>query len=119
MRDGPGGPDEPIAFARDAAAGRRRAATGWKIDPYDGREDYEAVRRFVAEPDAAALIEKLKVADLRGMGGAGVWAHQKWNDVRERPGDAKYVVCNGDESEPAPSRTASCSSARRTSSSRG
>jgi NADH:ubiquinone oxidoreductase subunit F (NADH-binding)/NADH:ubiquinone oxidoreductase subunit E len=75
-------------------------ATGWRIDPYEGREDYAAVRRFVAAPDHDALSEELKVADLRGMGGAGVWAHQKWNDVRRARGDVKYVVCNADESEP-------------------
>jgi formate dehydrogenase beta subunit len=76
------------------------APTGWKIDPYQGREEYEAVRRYVANPDADGLIETLKVADLRGMGGAGVWAHQKWKDVRQARGDTKYCVVNGDESEP-------------------
>jgi NADH:ubiquinone oxidoreductase subunit F (NADH-binding)/NADH:ubiquinone oxidoreductase subunit E len=74
--------------------------TGWRIDPYESREDYGAVRRFAANPDFDALIAVLKIADLRGMGGAGVWAHQKWNDVRHAPGATKYVVCNADESEP-------------------
>jgi NADH:ubiquinone oxidoreductase subunit F (NADH-binding)/NADH:ubiquinone oxidoreductase subunit E len=72
----------------------------WKIDVYQGKPTYEAVRRFAANPDHAALTEALKVADLRGMGGAGVWAFQKWNDVRQARGDVKYVVCNADESEP-------------------
>jgi NADH:ubiquinone oxidoreductase subunit F (NADH-binding)/NADH:ubiquinone oxidoreductase subunit E len=74
--------------------------TGWRIDPYHGREDYGAVRKFVAEGNADALVEALKVADLRGMGGAGVWAHQKWSDVRRARGETKYIVCNADESEP-------------------
>ncbi|HEX8201335.1 MAG TPA: NAD(P)H-dependent oxidoreductase subunit E, partial [Isosphaeraceae bacterium] len=34
--------------------------TGWAIDPYDGREEYAAVRRFVRDPDGDALIEALK-----------------------------------------------------------
>src|SRR5947209_20378184 len=34
------------------------------------------------------------------MGGAGVWAFQKWRDVRQARGDAKYCVVNADESEP-------------------
>jgi formate dehydrogenase beta subunit len=96
------------SLLRKAAAGRpvasrwpERAGKGWRIDPYcDGRPPYEAARRFAAKPDAAALIGELKVADLRGMGGAGVWAYQKWADVREARGGEKYVVCNGDESEP-------------------
>ncbi len=74
--------------------------TGWKIDPYEGREDYAAVRRFAASPDVEGLLEQLKIADLRGMGGAGVWAHQKWRDVNQARGDAKYCVVNADESEP-------------------
>jgi NADH:ubiquinone oxidoreductase subunit F (NADH-binding)/NADH:ubiquinone oxidoreductase subunit E len=75
-------------------------ATGWKIDPYEGREDYAAVRGFAANPDKEDLLEQLKIADLRGMGGAGVWAHQKWRDVSQARGDAKYCVVNADESEP-------------------
>ena len=37
---------------------------------------------------------------LLGMGGAGTPAYQKWLDVWREPGPEKYVVCNGDESEP-------------------
>jgi len=78
-----------------------RGPRGWKIDPYEGREAYAAVRRYIEHPDADGLIETLKIADLRGMGGAGVWAHQKWKDVRQTRGGTKYVVCNADESEPS------------------
>ena len=34
------------------------------------------------------------------MGGAGFPTFRKWSAVRGAPGDAKYVVCNADESEP-------------------
>ena len=34
------------------------------------------------------------------MGGAGVLAFTKWSDVWQQPGREKYVVANGDESEP-------------------
>jgi formate dehydrogenase beta subunit len=49
-------------------------------------------------------------ADLRGLGGAGIPATQKWKDVRDavrsarRRGaddDRAYIIVNGDESEPA------------------
>jgi NADH:ubiquinone oxidoreductase subunit F (NADH-binding)/NADH:ubiquinone oxidoreductase subunit E len=55
------------------------------------------------------MLWELKTANLLGMGGAGAPAYQKWLDVwRATPGDVdmrletgeKYVVCNGDESEP-------------------
>ena len=76
------------------------APTGWKIDPYDGREDYAAARKFASGDHGNALIEELKISDLRGMGGAGVPASQKWDDVRQARGDRKFVIVNGDESEP-------------------
>lgn len=84
----------------------------WKIDPYRGMargDRYRAVRELVASAPGdgefgAGILDALKVANLRGMGGAGVPAHQKWRDVRDaRPGGRggeKFVVCNGDESEP-------------------
>jgi NADH:ubiquinone oxidoreductase subunit F (NADH-binding)/NADH:ubiquinone oxidoreductase subunit E len=76
------------------------APLGWKIDPYDGGPRYEAVRQYVTNPDANALLKKLEIANLRGMGGAGFPTARKWSAVRGAPGDEKYVVCNADESEP-------------------
>jgi NADH:ubiquinone oxidoreductase subunit F (NADH-binding)/NADH:ubiquinone oxidoreductase subunit E len=98
-------------LARDAAAGSPLRADAdsayephsnrpWWIDPYDGQPDYAAVRAFAERGEPQALIDELKAADLRGMGGAGVPAHQKWNDVWRAKGDTKYIVCNADESEP-------------------
>jgi NADH:ubiquinone oxidoreductase subunit F (NADH-binding)/NADH:ubiquinone oxidoreductase subunit E len=88
-----------VELARDALAGRQPPADldsayephsnrPWRIDPYVGPSTYDAVRSFAAS------------GNLRGMGGAGVPAHQKWNDVWKAKGDAKYIVCNADESEP-------------------
>jgi NADH-quinone oxidoreductase subunit F len=85
-----------------------RSPLGWKIDIYDGQPRYEAVRFLVADVEGGALlesrrnqvIESLKVAGLRGMGGAGFPTHLKWATVRTQPGPEKYVVCNADESEP-------------------
>ena len=77
-----------------------RSPLGWKIDPYKGKPRYDAVRRFVEKRDADGVINALKIADLRGMGGAGFRTHLKWSAVREAPGAPKYVVCNADESEP-------------------
>lgn len=97
-----------------------RSPRPWRIDPYQratnaaGAESrlYEAARKFAetlkggaGSPDRAAacksLIAELKDANLRGMGGAGTPAAQKWSDVLDARGDEKYVVCNADESEPA------------------
>jgi len=47
------------------------------------------------------IIEKIKQADLRGRGGAGFPAWQKWQMVKDGAGDKKFVVCNVSEGEPA------------------
>lgn len=73
----------------------------WEIDIYKGKPPYDAVRQYLAGgKNADALIKKLEVAGLRGMGGAGFPTFRKWSAVRGAPGDPKYVVCNADESEP-------------------
>ncbi len=96
-----------------------RSPRPWRIDPYRRAIDssaaprlYQAAREFAdklktagSERDRLAvrtsLISELEQANLRGMGGAGTPAAQKWRDVLEARGDEKYVVCNADESEPA------------------
>jgi NADH:ubiquinone oxidoreductase subunit F (NADH-binding)/NADH:ubiquinone oxidoreductase subunit E len=77
-----------------------RSPQGWKIDVYDGKPSYEAVKRFLKDRNAQGVIDALKVADLRGMGGAGFRTHLKWSAVRAEKSDDKYVVCNADECEP-------------------
>ncbi|HEX5272839.1 MAG TPA: NADH-ubiquinone oxidoreductase-F iron-sulfur binding region domain-containing protein, partial [Gemmataceae bacterium] len=84
----------------------------WQLDVYDPRHGgtppppFEAVRRFMAaraedETKAGkALVSALRDAGLFGMGGAAARTFKKWEDVAQQPGDEKYVVCNGDESEP-------------------
>ncbi|WP_158633419.1 NADH-ubiquinone oxidoreductase-F iron-sulfur binding region domain-containing protein [Tautonia sociabilis] len=98
------------AVARDPLPHQRadRSPQGWKIDPYGGTPRYEAVQKLVATRDPAsgallgidALLESLKESTLRGMGGARFPTHIKWAAVRSQQSDTKYVVCNGDESEP-------------------
>ena len=73
---------------------------GWQIDPYNGQPTYEVVRQYLSTRDADGVLAKLKVSDLRGMGGAGFRTHLKWSSVRGTPGSQKFVICNADESEP-------------------
>jgi NADH:ubiquinone oxidoreductase subunit F (NADH-binding) len=57
---------------------------------------------------ADPLLNELKGGDLRGLGGAGIPAIQKWKDVRDAirtlrsrdEDDRGFIVVNGDESEP-------------------
>ncbi|UCC73595.1 MAG: NAD(P)H-dependent oxidoreductase subunit E [Gemmatimonadota bacterium] len=77
----------------------------WRVDycgesgeKYSIYSDY----RDRSDGDAAAeeIIEILKQAGLRGMGGAGFPTGVKWELVRKETAIPKYVICNADESEP-------------------
>ncbi len=54
------------------------------------------------------VLAEMADADLRGLGGAGIPATQKWRDVRDavrkarqrEQDDRAFIVVNGDESEP-------------------
>jgi NADH:ubiquinone oxidoreductase subunit F (NADH-binding)/(2Fe-2S) ferredoxin/NAD-dependent dihydropyrimidine dehydrogenase PreA subunit len=46
------------------------------------------------------VIDEVKKAGLRGRGGAGFSTGTKWQICRDHPGDAKYLICNGDEGDP-------------------
>jgi NADH-quinone oxidoreductase subunit F len=50
--------------------------------------------------DPAAVIEEVKKSGIRGRGGAGFPAGQKWSFVPRNTGKPTYIVCNADESEP-------------------
>ncbi|MGH9676298.1 MAG: NAD(P)H-dependent oxidoreductase subunit E, partial [Candidatus Acidiferrum sp.] len=51
---------------------------GWKIDPYDGKPRWDALKAFVADRNVEGLLAKLESANLRGMGGAGFPTFRKW-----------------------------------------
>jgi NADH:ubiquinone oxidoreductase subunit F (NADH-binding)/NADH:ubiquinone oxidoreductase subunit E len=73
-----------------------------EIDYYRRLEKplYQAVKKYVLDPNPQRVINALRTAGLQGMGGAGAPASEKWNETRNAPGEVKYVVCNADESEP-------------------
>ena len=96
---------------RDEALALPQSPDVWRINAYKHKpadERYASIRRFVeaAGTDASRraerdrVIKALETANLLGMGGAGGRAYKKWSEVREAAGERKYVICNGDESEP-------------------
>jgi len=60
---------------------------------------YEALRKVVKEIEPEMIIETVKSAGVRGMGGAGFPAGLKWSFVPKVDGQ-KYLCVNCDESEP-------------------
>ncbi|HEX8679390.1 MAG TPA: NAD(P)H-dependent oxidoreductase subunit E, partial [Chthoniobacterales bacterium] len=105
-------------WPNDSVARFRNAVVQQRIDPAASEQGADAMRDWLTEDDWAkgpelagwseVLLAELKAADLRGLGGAGIPAIQKWRDVRDavrtafrrREDTRAFVVVNGDESEP-------------------
>ncbi len=56
------------------------------------------VRAFTLGPEQ--VIEQVRQAGLRGMGGAGFPTGEKWAMARAQVSEEKYIICNGDEGDP-------------------
>jgi len=74
------------------------------IDP-TSIDDYLAVGGYAALARALKMapekiIDEVKKAGLRGRGGGGFPAGNKWESTRNAHGDTKYVICNADEGDP-------------------
>ncbi len=70
------------------------------IEEYIATGGYEATKKVVTSMTQEEVIEEIKVAGLRGRGGAGFPTWFKWNAAKSSPGKEKYMVCNADEGDP-------------------
>jgi len=69
------------------------------LDRYLELDGYKALQKAISMgPDA--IINEVKTSNLRGRGGAGFPTGMKWSFVPKQSAKPKYVLCNGDESEP-------------------
>ena len=64
------------------------------------RGGWRGLRRALAELSSAELLAEVKDADVRGRGGAGFPAGDKWTFTRAAEGEEKLIVANGDEGDP-------------------
>jgi NADH-quinone oxidoreductase subunit F len=86
-------PDEVKVLSRRFGLG---AAS---IDKYLELDGYKAAQKAIAEgPDW--IINTMKASGLRGRGGAGFPTGMKWSFVPKVSEKPKYILVNGDESEP-------------------
>ena len=69
------------------------------IDRYLEMDGYKATRKAL-EMTPDAIINEVKLSNLRGRGGAGFPTGMKWSFVPKESAKPKYVLVNGDESEP-------------------
>ncbi len=76
-----------------------------EIDPEDVNAyiavgGYEAARKALTEMAPFEIVEIIKESNLRGRGGAGFPTGLKWELGMKMQSDVKYVICNGNESDP-------------------
>jgi NADH-quinone oxidoreductase subunit F len=89
-------PDEVIVLKRRFGQGAAN------IDKYIELDGYKAVQNAIAQGEAMPgwIIDTMKASGLRGRGGAGFPTGMKWSFVPKTSPKPKYVLVNGDESEP-------------------
>jgi len=74
-------------------------AKSWTLDAYSKTGGYDALRKALTmTPDE--VTTEVKDSGLRGRGGAGFPTGMKWSFVPKDNPNPKYLVVNGDESEP-------------------
>jgi len=71
-----------------------------RIDAYLETGGYQAAATVLRELTPDRVIEVVEGAGLRGRGGAGFPTARKWKLTPKREGEDRYLVVNGDESEP-------------------
>ncbi len=64
------------------------------------RGTYAGLRSALANQTPEELLEEVGKANVRGRGGAGFPAGQKWGFTRAAEGETKFIVANGDEGDP-------------------
>jgi NADH-quinone oxidoreductase subunit F len=69
------------------------------IEKYLEMDGYQSARKAI-ENGSEWIINEMKASGLRGRGGAGFPTGLKWSFVPKQSAKPKYVLVNGDESEP-------------------
>ena len=69
------------------------------IETYEARGGYRALRQALDSMQPDDVLQEVMASNLRGRGGAGFPTGRKWSFL-PKDGRPRYLVCNGDESEP-------------------
>jgi len=70
------------------------------INEYRERGGFTALQKCLSELSPDEIITSIKKSELRGRGGAGFPAGEKWEIVKNNHADEKIIICNGDEGDP-------------------
>ena len=70
------------------------------IEEYVAVGGYQALYKVLIDGKPEAANEQIKESGLRGRGGAGYSAGQKWEFLRKAVAERKFLICNADEGDP-------------------
>jgi NADH-quinone oxidoreductase subunit F len=70
------------------------------IEDYLAMGGYSALAKVLSFMSPKDVINEVKVAKLRGRGGAGFPTALKWEEAYGHKREPKYIVCNADEGDP-------------------
>ena len=71
-----------------------------KIDVYTANGGYSALKKVLSGMSPDSVIDEVKKSGLKGRGGACFSTGMKWSFIPKNSEKPKYILCNGDESEP-------------------
>jgi len=71
-----------------------------RIDAYLETGGYQGATQALRDLTPDKIVEIVEASGLRGRGGAGFPTARKWKLTPKREGEDRYLVVNGDESEP-------------------
>lgn len=73
------------------------------IAEYEAQGGYQMLKKaFAMKPDD--IVNEVKKSGLKGRGGAGFPTGLKWSFLAKPEGKPRYLLVNGDESEPGVQR---------------
>ncbi|MDD3295975.1 MAG: FAD-dependent oxidoreductase [Candidatus Omnitrophica bacterium] len=70
------------------------------IEEYFGVGGYSALFKVLHQFSPQECLNEVKESGLRGRGGAGFPVWKKWEILKNKVSDKKYIVCNADEGDP-------------------
>src|SRR5919197_3896958 len=71
----------------------------WKLETYCSLGGYTTLEKALREYQPDEIVTIVRDSGLRGRGGAGFPTGMKWGFL-PKDGRPRYLICNGDESEP-------------------
>lgn len=70
------------------------------INEYKARGGYSALARVLRKYSSDKVCEIIEDSGLRGRGGGGFPTGRKWRMALNTTDDERFLICNGDESDP-------------------